>query len=471
MITFLSDCWQRLESTSAVASDTPEQRRRKGTLVVVAILSCMVAAITMANSYRVTGLTRDVWVPAAYVAVVGLALLVFLWSKRFGVLLYAFLVMMLCGPLVFQAVTGGLAAVGTVSIAFWSLLAPLGAMMFDRVSRAVVWLAAYLVLLGASLLMDGLFAPFFVPIAPTETLVNQAINLCGFSITVFLSMAYFVHASETEHARSEGLVVELTDTLSQLHATQAELVQAEKLASLGKLAAGIAHELNNPVGALKSSADNTARCVAQIEELLAGAAEQDAPPDHDRLLRLTRVLRTNSEVLLSAGDRVTRTVDSLVEFTRLDVAAIDRVDLHRGLDSALELIHNEIGQGVQVMREYGDLPAVECHAGQLNQVFMSLLTNAAQATGAEGAITIRTHATEGEVHVEVSDTGPGIADDDLGAVFDPGFRSDGERVRGGMGLFASAHIVRQHGGRIEVTSTPGAGSTFTVVLPVALPGG
>ncbi|MEE8130960.1 MAG: ATP-binding protein [Vicinamibacterales bacterium] len=270
----------------------------------------------------------------------------------------------------------------------------------------------------------------------------------------------------TEHARSESLVVELTDTLAELHATQAELVQAAKMASLGKLAAGIAHEINNPIGALKSTSDNTARCVDRIEDLLASAAEQDAAVDSTELQRLVRFLGTNSQVLVSASDRVTQTVSSLVEFTRLDEAEFDRVDLHRGLDSTLALIRNEIRPDVRVVKEFGDLPDVECHPAQLNQVFMCLLTNAAQATDSGGTITVRTGTEGNEVRIEITDTGPGIPADQLDGLFDPGFTSDGERVSAGMSLFASAHIVRQHGGRIDVASAPGEGSTFTVILPV-----
>jgi signal transduction histidine kinase len=135
------------------------------------------------------------------------------------------------------------------------------------------------------------------------------------------------------------------------------------------------------------------------------------------------------------------------------------------LESTLALLEGECRGGITIIREYGELPAVDCYPGEINQVFMSLLTNAVEAIEGEGSITVRTSAENGNVRVAISDTGSGVAPDELPRLFDPGFSTKGARVKAGMGLLVSLNVMQKHGGTIDVQSEIGKGSTFTIMLP------
>ena len=471
----LPELWASIERASVLETDTPELRRRNVTLVVVAILSCFMGILSAVNTYAISGLLRDIAIPLSFTAVVGLSLLLFLTTKRFSILLYPFLFMMLWTPVVFQWSAGGFSAPGALSIILWSLLAPLGALMFQGTGKAVGWFVAYVVLVVSTLFLDEILSLLATPVAHEDMLFAQGMNIIGLSITVFVTMRYFVSAFEREHARTEQLVVELTESntalnsaLGELRETQAELVQSAKMAGLGKLAAGIAHEINNPMGALSSAADSSARCVARLEELLAGDEASAGTGKAVRLQRFLGILKDNTRVLSSASERVTRTVGSFIGFSRLDGAEFDVVDLHEGLDNTLTLFRSEIPEKVEVIKQYGDIPRIACYPAELNQVFMALLRRAVHGMPGEGTITIRTRPAEGSVDVEIADNGAGLSDAEIGELFDPHFQQGGSRVQAGLELFAAHRIVEKHQGRIVVESEVGRGSSFTVVLPTDL---
>jgi signal transduction histidine kinase len=151
----------------------------------------------------------------------------------------------------------------------------------------------------------------------------------------------------------------------------------------------------------------------------------------------------------------------------LDEAELKTADLHEGLESTLTLVHHELKNRVQVVKEYGDIPSISCHPNQINQVFMNLLVNASQAVRGEGTITIKTFRDGDTVNVQISDTGAGIPPENLSRIFDPGFTTKGVGVGTGLGLSICFKIAQDHGGRIDVESTAGEGSTFTVRLPIS----
>ena len=276
-------------------------------------------------------------------------------------------------------------------------------------------------------------------------------------VVVFLFHRYLNRALE-----------DLKETLRQLRETQNQLVMQEKMAALGKLAAGMAHEINNPIGALKSSADLSARCVSKMERRL-GEQEGFAEIREDvRFQDLFKILKNNNQVFSSASDRVTDTVNSILNFTRLDEAAFGKVDIHEGLESTLTLIQPEIQEGTSIVRKYGPIPPIACYPGEMNQVFMYLLTHAAQAAEREGSITICTFVKQGKVHVQITDTGVGIPPEDIPGLFDPHFTTEEGRVKAGLGLFTSYNIMQKHQGQIEVESKVGKGSTFTLIFPMDL---
>ncbi len=272
----------------------------------------------------------------------------------------------------------------------------------------------------------------------------------------------------TDRVRSvHELERKVEERTRELRQKQSQLVQSEKMAALGQLVAGVAHEVNTPLGAIKSNNDTMRRTLDRLRGTLEGCApEGRTDPEAARLLGALQHL---GEVSTDAIERISKIVQSLRRFARLDAAKVDSVDLHPGIDSTLTLLGHELRQGIEVQRDYGPLPIIECYPDRLNQVFMNLLINAVQAIESAGTITVRTRALGDEVCVEISDTGAGIAREHLARIFDPGFTTKGVGVGTGLGLSIVHQIVEEHAGRIEVESELGAGASFRVYLPVRLP--
>ena len=263
-------------------------------------------------------------------------------------------------------------------------------------------------------------------------------------------------------------VDQLQRMLDELQETQAQLVQAEKMAALGKLVAGMVHEMNTPVGVINSATDVVSRSIAGVQEALRTSRTLDELRDNRRFQGALKALQNGIPTTSAASERIVRIIGSLKSFARLDEAPFQKADLHEGLDSALTLIEPEFRGRIAVVREYGDLPRLACYPAELNQVFFNLLTNAAQAIRGEGAITIRTSVEDGKAHVRIADTGTGIPPEQMQELFVPGFSKEGPRVRTGLGLFVSFNIVQKHRGEIKVESELGKGSAFTVLLPLDL---
>lgn len=256
------------------------------------------------------------------------------------------------------------------------------------------------------------------------------------------------------------------------------------MASIGLLAAGVAHEMNNPIGFVHSNLGTLERYLKDLFEIADAYAEAEMAygsecPPLERAHRLKadkdyEYLRGDIFALLAESreglDRVARIVRDLKDFSHAGDTTMHWADLHAGLDSTLNIVWNELKYKCEVRKEYGDLPRVWCAPSQLNQVFMNLLVNAGHAIRDQGVITLRTGRVGEEVFVAVTDTGSGIAPENLKRIFDPFFTTKPVGQGTGLGLSLSYGIVRKHRGRIEVDSTVGVGSTFTVWLPVEPPG-
>jgi signal transduction histidine kinase len=295
-----------------------------------------------------------------------------------------------------------------------------------------------------------------------------------------VELAIRQHAEQAllqEKSEQEALIKKLEDAHNQL-------LHAEKMASIGQLAAGMAHEINNPIGFVNSNLSTLGDYVSGLLELI-GAFEAEEPalsePARQRLAALKervelKFLRDDFLPLLSESsqgiNRVRQIVRDLADFARVDDVHWQRVDLRRGLDSTLNIVHNEVKYVAEVCKLYGAIPDVECLPSQLNQVFLNMLVNAAQAMkGKRGKITVSTGQVDAEhVFVDISDTGEGIAPENLKRIFDPFFTTRPVGKGTGLGLSLCYGIVTKHHGHIEVRSEPGAGSTFRIVLPVRQPG-
>lgn len=265
----------------------------------------------------------------------------------------------------------------------------------------------------------------------------------------------------------------------QLRDAQAQLLQSEKMASIGQLAAGIAHEINNPVGFVNSNMGSLGKYVDTLCNVIEGydialGDLSDRPTAKSAIATLKQqadfeFLREDVTDLvresLDGLKRVKDIVQSLKDFAHIGESDWQFSDLHAGIDSTLNIAANEFKYKAKVVKEYGTLPLVKCLASQLNQVFMNLIVNAAHAIQDSGTITIKTGSSEGWVWVSVQDTGHGIPDDIKTRIFDPFFTTKPVGKGTGLGLSLSYNIVSKHGGRISVDSALGMGSTFTVHLP------
>ena len=276
---------------------------------------------------------------------------------------------------------------------------------------------------------------------------------------------------------------EQQELIDKLHDAQNQLLQSEKMASIGQLAAGVAHEINNPIGYVNSNLGTLEKYLADLFAMLA-AYEQAEPLlaadpavaahiqglrdqlDIDFLKEDVVALMHESEEGIS---RVKKIVQDLKDFSHVDESEWQWVDLHKGLESTLNVVWNEIKYKAEVVKQFGDLPEVECLPSQLNQVFMNLLVNAAHAIDERGTITLRSGARDNEVWVEVADTGKGIPPENLTRIFDPFFTTKPVGKGTGLGLSLSYSIVQKHHGRIEVESEVGRGTLFRIVLPVRQP--
>jgi signal transduction histidine kinase len=259
--------------------------------------------------------------------------------------------------------------------------------------------------------------------------------------------------------------VELEDTLGELRDTQIQLVQSEKMASLGSLVAGVTHELNTPVGVISSMHNTLIRAVDRLKETLSGSSSREDAEDKTVRSAFEAISNAN-EIITTGTERLMSIARNLREFARLDEAEFQVAHVHGGIDSTLALLKRDIGDGVAVEKDYGDIPPIYCSPGQLNQVFMTVLRNAAQAIDGAGEIRIKTFQEDETVHILISDTGVGIPPAQLERIFDLDFKAGESRVKMKFGLSTAYRIVQDHGGTVEIDSAVGRGTVVTISLPV-----
>ena len=261
----------------------------------------------------------------------------------------------------------------------------------------------------------------------------------------------------------------------ELKEAQAQLIQSEKMASLGQLVAGIAHEIKNPLNFIYGNTDFLREYIEKFNQLIdiyetealsevrSRAADLKSSINYDFIRRDLMTLIDNFE---EGAKRIHSIIGDLRAFSRMDSDELRPIDLHESIDLALNLVGHEYRNRLTVRKEYGGLPKVMCHAGKLSQVFMNLLANACQAISEEGEIRIRTSFRDGRAVVEIEDTGKGILPEHLSKVFEPFFTTKPVGEGTGLGLSISYGIVQQHQGTISVDSTPGSGTVFRIELPV-----
>ncbi|MCW9016881.1 MAG: ATP-binding protein, partial [Kangiellaceae bacterium] len=279
---------------------------------------------------------------------------------------------------------------------------------------------------------------------------------------------------------TEVKVKELESALETLQAAQTQLIQSEKLASLGELAAGVAHEINNPISFVLSNMETLEEYTVVFQQLIKHYQKLASDPvDSDEISRTIQELEreedinfilTDIEPMLSdavAGlKRVKGIVNSLKRFARQEESESQPADINQCVENALKLTNNEIKYKANVVKELAPVPIIDCRPNQLEQVFVNIIINACQAIDDKGTIQITSKFENDNIKVEIVDNGKGIDKDKLNSIFDPFYTTKPVGVGTGLGLSISYGIIEKHKGRIEVESSPGKGTKFITYLPV-----
>lgn len=319
-------------------------------------------------------------------------------------------------------------------------------------------------------------------IFPAEIVVNQLRHATERQLAFFIRDITRRRQVEEAFQKNKSDLEEMNRRLQE---NQTQLVQSEKMAALGQIAAGVAHEINNPVGFVTSNLATLTEYIAIFKKLLArhedlAAAVQagDVARQHEILAQieairsaddLPYVVQDVDHLLAESVEGTTRVkeiVQGLRSFARLDESELKEANINDGIEATLRMIWNELKYKCQVHKKLGQLPSIRCYPGQLNQVLLNLLVNAAQAIPEQGEITIETEATDKHIVIQISDTGTGIAPEHLSKLFTPFFTTKPVGHGTGLGLSVSYGIVQKHNGTIEAQSEVGKGTTFIIRLPI-----
>ena len=292
-----------------------------------------------------------------------------------------------------------------------------------------------------------------------QTLIKIAFISAGLIIVILILWAITILKSR-KWIRIQKEALE--ESQQKLTETMGMLIQQEKMASLGNLVAGVAHEINSPSGVIHSAVDVLNRCISKIENDLKNAVSEN----DQSLQRSLELIKENNQLIRTAESRIVTIISSLRNFARLDEEPYQKVNLHEGLDSTLTLLEHELANRISVEKKYGEIPPTICYPGQINQVFMSVLMNAIQAIENTGEIQIETMRADDKIFVTISDTGKGIPPEKLSFIFDFGFTDKRTRIGLGVGLPSSYKIIKEHNGDIKINSEVGKGTEVTIALPI-----
>ncbi|MET3120861.1 signal transduction histidine kinase [Oxalobacteraceae bacterium GrIS 2.11] len=332
------------------------------------------------------------------------------------------------------------------------------------------------------------FTPTRDYIAAGKSSLPVIILLSGFMITLALSLAFLVQYRRRQEAErfklSSGRILdEQQKLIARLNEAQNLMLQSEKMASIGQLAAGVAHEINNPIGFVGSNLGTLKNYFVDLMGLIGAYRmhEKNPTPDSDKALKSAKAavdidyLESDVPDLLKECEdgilRVKNIVRDLKDFSHPGNSGWVTANLERGIDSTLNVAASELKYKTTVIKKFGNVPDIECIPSQLNQVFLNLLMNAAQAIDEHGEITVCTRFDGTEIGIDISDTGSGISKENLSKIFEPFFTTKPVGKGTGLGLSLSYSIIQKHHGRIQVDSQPGTGTTFRIYLPLKQPVG
>jgi len=317
------------------------------------------------------------------------------------------------------------------------------------------------------------FSSIYVPAGimiiylPYFGIQTHSLSMIPFTVAAFIFYLAIVRYQFSQiDELNVGLERKVEERTRELREAQAQLVQSEKMASLGQLVAGVAHDINTPLGSINSNNDILGRSVEKLKNEL-DKIELNSLDKSPQVTKVIEIIENLSNVNKIAGERITGIVNSLKTFARLDQAKILKTDLHECIDTTLILLNHELKDRINVTKDYGDIPEINCRANDLNQVIMNIFRNAIQAIENKGEIKISTGKNEENVQIKISDSGKGIPPEEIDKIFNPGFTTKGVGVGTGLGLSICHQILEEHKGKIYVESESGKGSSFTIEIPIA----
>jgi len=313
--------------------------------------------------------------------------------------------------------------------------------LYNLIGFSIAYFLTAFVRVGLTYWVSRSYSLSFIPFAIAAVIFALAMLRYQFSLIVELNF---------------GLEKKVVERTRELQDAQTQLVRSEKMAALGKLVAGVAHEINNPLGVVNSNNNTIELAVTKVK---------NESSDEPKAVKILQTIENLSRVNKTAIERISEIVKSLKKFARLDEAEVVRANIKECVETSLALLNHELEDRIKVVKELVEIPEINCHARDMNQVLMSLLHNAIEAMEGEGEIKISTGKNKDHVWVKICDTGCGISHDHIDKIFDPGFTTKGVGVGTGMGLAIAYQIVKSHKGLIYVESELGKGSTFTVEIP------
>jgi len=320
----------------------------------------------------------------------------------------------------------------------------------------------------------------------TQRVINKSGDEIGELARAFNKMVEDLSKARSElHTANANLASTneaLNQTVTDLKAAQEQLVQAEKMASLGQLTAGIAHEINNPINfvtaniqPLKDDLNDILSIISRYDKIISDKKLENEFKEVDQFkhdMKIEFTMKEVADLLKGIEDGALRTseiVKGLRNFSRLDQNVFRKANINDSLESTLTLLHSSYKNRIEIIKDFAQLPEIDCFPGQINQVFMNILSNAIQAIPEKGSIYIKTWHLNNDVKISVKDTGSGMTEEIRKKIFDPFFTTKDVGKGTGLGLSISYGIIEKHNGEIEVFSKPGEGTEFVIRIPINQP--
>ncbi len=449
----------QLSSIGHLLEDSNEERIKKSFLVFLAIFMSG-GGILWGSISIFNGLIFQSIIPYGYVVISIINLIYFRYSKNFKVVRFIQVFISLVLPFLFQWSLGGFFPSGLIML--WAILALIASLSFVEIKTAYVWLGLFI----AGTLLSAYFDEYFFNMKPgilkDQSLLFVVLNVTVICSIVFGLVHYYVVRNKAVRAELERTSNEMKrlnrklaenlkekrEALKELRKTQSQLVEAEKMASLGVLSAGVGHEINNPLNFIRGGVTGLTHHLTKYEE-------------HDDSIE------SYLELINKGVDRATGIVRSLSHFSRTGTNMNERCDIHEIIDNCLVILQNKLKNRIEVIKDFtGESTKRLGNDGRLHQVFLNILSNAEQAITDTGIITIQTSVNNEQILVNISDTGYGIDDKTISRIMDPFFTTKPPGEGTGLGLSIAYTIIEEHGGKIKVSSEIGKGTIFELMLPV-----